>query len=105
MKMLAAMFDMANDGARLPLESEAFFYPVDEVGDFRPGKLALPGVGIDGKAIQVFAAFRGARLRLPLRKGSVKVAGDGSAQGQQFNPLVVDGVHEVGGKLLPAAAL
>ncbi len=105
MAMLPSFLDVKDDRPRLVHELEAALGPRDEVEILFAGEGALRLVGIEGQAIEIFLAFGGARMRVPLTEGPRQVARDGAAHVGHFDALVVEGIEQVGGKLLAPASL
>jgi hypothetical protein len=97
---------MKGDGAWLAREAEPAFGPVDIVAILLPGQRSLRRIGIDREAVEIIAAAgHGMGANLPLGKGAVEVMGDRAAHFGDFDVLVVVGVLQVGGEVLPQSAL
>jgi len=94
-----------DDGARLADQLEAALGPGEQVEILRAGEVALSLVGVQRKTIEVLPALRGARLRGPFRERAGEILRDGAAHVGDFDPFIVEAVHQVGGKLLAAPAL
>ena len=62
-------------------------------------------VRIDGERVEILDALRRLGLRIPFGKRAVEVLRDGAAHVGDFNAVVVVGVEQMGGELLPAGAL
>jgi hypothetical protein len=104
--MLAAVpVDVKDDSARLRGKSQFFPGALDQIEILRAGETALRGIRIDGQAVEIFAAVRRRRLRLPFLKGAVQVLRDGASHFEDIDALIVVGVEELGSELLTAAAL
>src|SRR5262249_50305648 len=72
----------------------------------RSGKRPLRRVGIDREAVEVIAAAgHGMGADLPLGEGAVEIARDRAAHLGDFDILVVVGVLQMGGEVLPQSAL
>ena len=61
-------------------------------------------VRVDGKAVKIFPALRRFGLRVPLGERAVQVARNGAAHLDNLDAVVVVGVKQMSGELLPAAA-
>ena len=104
--VLAPVLDMKDDGARLARKAELAFGAVDVVEILLPGELSLRRIGIDREAVEIIAAAgHGMGADLPLGKGAVQVAGDRAAHFRDLDILVVVGVLQMGGEVLPQPAL
>ena len=103
--VLVAFF-VEDDGARLADQLEAAFRAVDQVEILFAGEVALRLVGIERTGCKDFSCIlRGAGLRGPFRERAGEILRDGAAHVGNFDTFVVERVHQVGGELLPAAAL
>ena len=106
MPVLAAFLDVKHHGPRLADKFKAALGAGYQVEILFAGEGALGRVGIERKAVIVFLFyFCGASLRGPFSECAGEILRDGAAHVGNFNKLVVERVHQVGRKLLPAAAL
>ena len=92
-------------GAGLSDQIEAAFRAVQQLKILFAGKVALRLVGIEGQAVKVLFAFGGGGLCRPFGEGAGQVLRDGITDFGNFNPLVVERVHQVCRHLLATAAL
>ena len=99
--VLVAFF-VEDDGAGLADQLEASFGAVDQLDILLAGQMPLRLVGIEREAVEVLLALRAAGLRRPFREGAREIARDGAAHVGDFDPLIVERVHQVGGELLSA---
>ena len=106
MAVLAPVLDMEDDRPRLAREAELALGAVDIVAVLRPGQLPLRRIGIDREAVEIIAAA-GHRMGadFPFSEGAVEIGGDGAAHFGDFDVLVVVGVLQMGGEVLPLSAL
>lgn len=73
----------------------------DEIKILFAGQRTIGGVGIDGKAVQIFLAFRAVRRSPPFLEGAMQVLGNGAGNLRILNLLIVLGIEKVRGELLP----
>src|SRR6266436_701801 len=103
--VLAPVFDVEDNSAGLAGEAESFFRAADEIVIVLAGVGALGVVGVDGQGVEILAAVRGSCFGIPLSERAMQVLRDRAAHFRHFDAIVVVGVEQVGGKLLPARAL
>src|SRR5271166_964678 len=97
---------MKDDRPRLAGKVELRLNAIDVFEILLAGQLPLRRVGIDREAVEIIAA-PGYRVGadFPLGERAMEVAGDGAAQLRDLDILVVVGVLQVGGEVLPQSAL
>ncbi|MDR4483156.1 MAG: hypothetical protein R3B95_08015 [Nitrospirales bacterium] len=75
----------------------------DEIKILFAGQRTIGGVGIDGKAVQIFLAFRAVRRSPPFLEGAMQVLGNG-AEISAFSTFSLSWALKVRGELLPHCA-
>src|ERR1017187_3441330 len=80
MAMLTAFLDVEYDGAGLPYEFQAALGAGDEIKVLFTREVVFGQVRVDGHGIEIFAALRRLRLRVPFMKRPVQVLRDSAAQ-------------------------
>ena len=103
--VFAPVLDVNDDGAGLAGKAELVFGAADEIVIVLAVEGALRVVGIDGQRVEILDALRGLGLGIPFGKRAVQVLRDGAAHVGDLNAVIVVGVEQVGGELLPAGAL
>ncbi len=87
MAVLAAVLDMEHHGPRLAFETELAFDPLRVVEILRPCQL-LTRLGVDGQAVEIFAALgETGRDDLPLGESAVQVGRHRAADLGHLDPV------------------
>src|SRR5680860_1668620 len=105
MTMLASLLHMKHNGAGLAGQTVFFFGAGYEIKILFAGERTIGRVGIDGKTVKIFLAFRAIRRGPPFLEGAMQILGNGAGNLRNINPLIVLGVEKMRGELLPATAL